>query len=141
MHSSSHLFLRFYTYRHHANVSSFLQNNSTRYHDPVPRSERDSANTRMPLQHPSDGVNYWNHSAVSVAQLVEHRSVAPRVAGSNPVAHPSFFLRFITWCPAASSSARADSAKRGHSISRVTSASAALSRCFFDNFFSFTASS
>jgi hypothetical protein len=25
---------------------------------------------------------------VSVAQLVEHRSVAPRVAGSNPVAHP-----------------------------------------------------
>src|SRR5271168_2488732 len=31
----------------------------------------------------------WNHSAVSVAQLVEHRSVAPRVAGSNPVAHPN----------------------------------------------------
>ncbi len=30
-------------------------------------------------------------SAVSVAQLVEHRSVAPRVAGSNPVAHPNFF--------------------------------------------------
>jgi hypothetical protein len=29
------------------------------------------------------------HSAVSVAQLVEHRSVAPRVAGSNPVAHPN----------------------------------------------------
>jgi hypothetical protein len=28
---------------------------------------------------------------VSVAQLVEHRSVAPRVAGSNPVAHPNFF--------------------------------------------------
>jgi hypothetical protein len=27
---------------------------------------------------------------VSVAQLVEHRSVAPRVAGSNPVAHPNF---------------------------------------------------
>jgi hypothetical protein len=27
---------------------------------------------------------------VSVAQLVEHRSVAPRVAGSIPVAHPNF---------------------------------------------------
>jgi hypothetical protein len=26
---------------------------------------------------------------VSVAQLVEHRSVEPRVAGSNPVAHPT----------------------------------------------------
>jgi hypothetical protein len=26
---------------------------------------------------------------VSVAQMVEHRSVAPRVAGSNPVAHPN----------------------------------------------------
>jgi hypothetical protein len=26
---------------------------------------------------------------VSVAQLVEHRSVAPRVAGSIPVAHPN----------------------------------------------------
>ena len=25
---------------------------------------------------------------VSVAQLVEHRSVAPRVVGSNPIAHP-----------------------------------------------------
>ena len=29
---------------------------------------------------------------VSVAQLVEHRSVAPRVAGSNPVAHPNTLL-------------------------------------------------
>ena len=27
-------------------------------------------------------------SAVSVAQLVEHRSVEPRVVGSNPIAHP-----------------------------------------------------
>jgi hypothetical protein len=26
---------------------------------------------------------------VSVAQLVEHRSVAPRVVGSNPIAHPN----------------------------------------------------
>jgi hypothetical protein len=43
----------------------------------------------MPLQRPSDGVNYWNLAVVSVAQLVEHRSVAPRVAGSNPVAHPN----------------------------------------------------
>ncbi len=25
---------------------------------------------------------------VSVAQLVEHRTVAPRVVGSNPTAHP-----------------------------------------------------
>jgi hypothetical protein len=32
---------------------------------------------------------------VSVAQLVEHRSVAPRVAGSNPVAHPNFSLMFM----------------------------------------------
>lgn len=28
--------------------------------------------------------------AVSVAQLVEHRSVAPRVVGSNPIAHPMY---------------------------------------------------
>ena len=35
------------------------------------------------------------HAAVSVAQLVEHRSVAPRVAGSNPVAHPRKFLAAI----------------------------------------------
>lgn len=28
-------------------------------------------------------------AAVSVAQLVEHRSVAPRVVGSNPIAHPN----------------------------------------------------
>ena len=34
------------------------------------------------------------HAAVSVAQLVEHRSVAPRVAGSNPVAHPKTPNRF-----------------------------------------------
>jgi hypothetical protein len=27
-------------------------------------------------------------NVVSVAQLVEHRSVAPRVVGSNPIAHP-----------------------------------------------------
>ena len=27
---------------------------------------------------------------VGVAQLVEHRIVAPEVAGSNPVAHPTF---------------------------------------------------
>ena len=32
-------------------------------------------------------------TVVSVAQLVEHRSVAPRVAGSNPVAHPNYLLR------------------------------------------------
>jgi hypothetical protein len=31
---------------------------------------------------------------VSVAQLVEHRSVAPRVAGSNPVAHPNISFLF-----------------------------------------------
>src|SRR5271154_5965403 len=34
---------------------------------------------------------YSTFNEVSVAQLVEHRSVAPRVAGSNPVAHPSSF--------------------------------------------------
>lgn len=68
------------------------------------------------------------HSAVSVAQLVEHRSVAPRVAGSNPVAHPSFFLRLVSGCAAASSFARADSAKRGRPISLVTAARAALYR-------------
>ena len=31
----------------------------------------------------------WNQ-AVGVAQLVERRSVAPNVAGSNPVSHPKF---------------------------------------------------
>jgi hypothetical protein len=30
--------------------------------------------------------------AVSVAQLVEHRSVEPRVVGSNPIAHPKTSL-------------------------------------------------
>jgi hypothetical protein len=34
-------------------------------------------------------VNYLS-SAVGVAQLVERRSVAPNVAGSNPVSHPNF---------------------------------------------------
>jgi hypothetical protein len=34
---------------------------------------------------------YDFQQVVSVAQLVEHRSVAPRVAGSNPVAHPNSF--------------------------------------------------
>jgi hypothetical protein len=29
---------------------------------------------------------------VSVAQLVEHRSVEPRVVGSNPIAHPMIFM-------------------------------------------------
>ena len=29
-------------------------------------------------------------SVVGVAQLVERRSVAPNVAGSNPVSHPNF---------------------------------------------------
>ena len=28
-------------------------------------------------------------TSVSVAQLVEHRSVAPNVVGSNPIAHPT----------------------------------------------------
>jgi hypothetical protein len=32
-------------------------------------------------------------SAVGVAQLVERRSVAPNVAGSNPVSHPKFSQR------------------------------------------------
>lgn len=31
---------------------------------------------------------------VAVAQLVEHRIVAPEVAGSIPVGHPRFFLVF-----------------------------------------------
>jgi hypothetical protein len=51
----------------------------------------------MPLQHPSDGVNYLHPTVVSVAQLVEHRSVAPRVAGSNPVAHPSSLSNLASW--------------------------------------------
>ena len=31
--------------------------------------------------------------AVGIAQLVEHRTVAPTVAGSIPVSHPRFILR------------------------------------------------
>jgi hypothetical protein len=31
-------------------------------------------------------------SAVGIAQLAEHRTVAPTVAGSIPVSHPRFFL-------------------------------------------------
>ena len=38
---------------------------------------------------PSASACYHCSTLVSVAQLVEHRSVAPRVAGSNPVAHPN----------------------------------------------------
>jgi hypothetical protein len=30
------------------------------------------------------------HPMVSVAQPVEHRSVEPRVVGSNPIAHPNY---------------------------------------------------
>ena len=41
------------------------------------------------------------HSLVSVAQLVEHRSVAPRVAGSNPVAHPNSFSQLACFPPCA----------------------------------------
>ncbi len=33
---------------------------------------------------------------VGVAQLVEHRIVAPEVAGSIPVAHPTFQL-YVLW--------------------------------------------
>ena len=43
----------------------------------------------MRLRAAPDGVNYSNPTVVSVAQLVEHRSVAPRVVGSNPIAHPN----------------------------------------------------
>jgi hypothetical protein len=32
-------------------------------------------------------------TAVGVAQLVERRSVAPNVAGSNPVSHPKISLQ------------------------------------------------
>ena len=35
-----------------------------------------------------------NPAVVSVAQLVEHRSVAPRVVGSNPIAHPNSLVVF-----------------------------------------------
>jgi hypothetical protein len=34
----------------------------------------------------------FNTSAVGVAQLVERRTVAPNVAGSNPVSHPILWL-------------------------------------------------
>jgi hypothetical protein len=33
---------------------------------------------------------------VSVAQLAEHRIVAPAVEGSNPFTHPNFFLSSVT---------------------------------------------
>jgi hypothetical protein len=34
--------------------------------------------------------------AVGIAQLAEHRTVAPTVAGSIPVSHPKFFPRYKT---------------------------------------------
>src|SRR4029077_16065838 len=43
---------------------------------------------------------------VGVAQLVERRSVAPKVAGSNPVSHPNLTMGFdrqldipLSWLP------------------------------------------
>ena len=57
----------------------------------------------------------------------------------SPTSHPSFFLRLINSSPAASSCARADSAKRGRPISFVTAARAASYRARFD-FLGFTAS-
>src|SRR5271165_6705192 len=72
--------------------------------------------------------------------LIEQAKIQPvecRVTRSNPVAHPSFLLRLVNRCPAASSSARADSAKRGRPISFVTAARAALSCARFD-FLDFT---
>jgi hypothetical protein len=38
--------------------------------------------------------------AVGIAQLVEHRTVAPTVAGSIPVSHPRIFrwLSFVSAC-------------------------------------------
>ena len=41
-------------------------------------------------------------TVVSVAQLVEHWIVDPRVAGSNPVAHPNFLFAFFSWLAAVS---------------------------------------
>ena len=35
------------------------------------------------------------HLMVGVAQLVEHRTVTAKVAGSNPVAHPNEILMFL----------------------------------------------
>src|ERR1700758_431590 len=48
-----------------------------------------------PRVQPSRDTWYSNGTAVSVAQLVEHRSVAPRVAGSTPVAHPNSQLTAV----------------------------------------------
>jgi hypothetical protein len=42
-------------------------------------------------QHKKRVLNCLQSAVVSVAQPVEHRSVEPRVAGSNPVAHPKPF--------------------------------------------------
>jgi hypothetical protein len=36
-------------------------------------------------------------SAVGVAQLVERRTVAPNVVGSNPISHPNFSITYINW--------------------------------------------
>lgn len=40
-----------------------------------------------------------NRSAVGVAQLVERRSVAPNVAGSNPVSHPKQLGKLLSYFP------------------------------------------
>lgn len=62
-----------------------------------PRAQPQETQQRPLLIHYSE-VQHWSDTwystfnEVSVAQLVEHRSVAPRVAGSNPVAHPNAFL-------------------------------------------------
>jgi hypothetical protein len=47
----------------------------------------------IPLVQRSRDTWYSSGNAVSVAQLVEHRSVAPRVVGSNPIAHPKLIQR------------------------------------------------
>ena len=46
---------------------------------------------RAPSPRAQTVVNFLT-PAVSVAQPVEHRSVEPRVVGSNPIAHPNSFL-------------------------------------------------
>ena len=38
--------------------------------------------------------DYLNPRMVAVAQLVEHRVVVAAVAGSSPVSHPIFLIRF-----------------------------------------------